>query len=348
MKKTFRFAATICFAAFTFASCSVQKEIYRKQEAKNPSLNATATGVVLKPIVADLDISKEKKTITYKADLNLDMSDLKPNATRVFLETHKCDYIIDPKFVRTATSSHGKVKEVEYILSGFAATYTKVYQVDSLPKSVIEYAKIQLPVERVDFSTLNERTSKGSSLGMEFAYGLTSFTAAQIDYAPVLTGLSYYVGLETNSFSNNYFDRKTVEFDYLVPSGSSTSRVGAVGAFSTMTNFSIGAFKEKEIGRRVKIRGGGGLNLLNIQFFEPTVDFARNYQFDGARSMGFRLSAAVDITIFPGFSLLGRAHSNIGLFKSIQQSGPNSADVENIQFQTIAPVNFSYGARFTF
>lgn len=346
MKNFTRFAAATCIAALTLASCSVQKEVYRKQEAKNPSLSAHSTGVVLKPIVADLDISKEKKTITYKADLSLAMIDLKANATRVFLETHKCDYIIDPQFVRTATSSQGIAQEVEYVLSGFAATYTKVYQVDSLPKSVIEYAQIQLPIERVEFSTLNERTLRGSSLGMDFALGVSpSFAAVQIDYAPVVSGIRYYIGLESYTFGE---ELQKVEFDYMVPSGSQVLGISAVSSFSTMTAFSIGAFKEKEIGRRVKIRGGAGLNLLNIQFNNPVINQAFNVQYDGARSVGIRLSAAVDYAIFQGFSLVGRAHSNIGLSNSIQQSGGTSLDVEKIQFESISPVNFSLGARFTF
>jgi len=342
MKKHFQLAATICIAAFALASCSVQKEVYRKQEAKNPSLNAHATGVVLKPIVADLDISKEKKTITYKADINLAMSDLKANATRVFLETHKCDYIIDPQFVRTATSSHGLVKEVEYVLTGFAATYTKVYQVDSLPKSVIEYAQIQLPVERVEFSTLNDRTLRGASLGMEFASGL-NFAGAQIDYAPLVGGFRYYVGLE-NYFIADGSAWGTVTFDEVV----NGNALGLSAFNSTMTAFSIGAFNEKEVGRRVKIRGGAGLNVLDIQFFESLVNTTRKTSYDGARSIGFRFGAAIDYTIFPGFSLIGKAHSNIGLFNSIKQSGENTFDIEAIELEDIPLVNFSLGARFTF
>jgi hypothetical protein len=340
MKKHFQFAGTICIAAIILASCSVQKEVYRKQEAKNPSLNTHATGVVLKPIVADLDISKEKKTITYKADINLPMSDLKANATRVFLETHKCDYIIDPQFVRTSTSSHGLVKEVEYVLTGFAATYTKVYQVDSLPKSVIEYAQIQLPVERVEFSTLNDRTL--SSLGLEFASGLT-FAGAQIDYAPVVGGFRYYVGLE-NYFIADGSAWVTVTFDEVV----NGNALGLSAFNSTMTAFSIGAFNEKEVGRRVKIRGGAGLNVLDIQFSESLVNITQRTSYDGARSIGLRFGGAIDYTIFPGFSLIGKAHSNIGLFNSIKQSGERTFETEAIEFENIPLVNFSLGARFTF
>lgn len=342
MKNHFQFAATICIAALALASCSVQKEVYRKQEAKNPALYAHTTGVVLKPIVADLDISKEKKTIAYKADINLPLNDLKANATRVFLETHKCDYIIDPQFVRTATSSHGLVKEVEYVLTGFAATYAKVYQVDSLPKSVIEYAQIQLPVERVEFSTLNDRTLRGSSLGMEFASGL-NFAGAQIDYAPVVGGFRYYVGLE-NYFIADGSAWGTVTFDEVV----NGNALGLSAFNSTMNAYSIGAFKEKEIGRRVKIRGGAGLNVLDIQFFKSVVDLTRKTSYDGARSIGFRVGAAVDYTIVPGFALIGKAHSNVGLFNSIKQSGENTFVIEAIEFENIPLVNFSLGARFTF
>jgi hypothetical protein len=267
---------------------------------------------------------------------------LKANATRVFLETHKCDYIIDPQFVRTTISSNGLVKEVEYVLSGFTANYTKIYQVDNLPKSVIEYAQIQLPVERVEFSTLNERYIKGSSIGMEFASGF-NFAGAQIDFAPFKSGWRFYVGLE-NYFIADGAKWGDVTFDELI----NNKTVSQKASNSTMTTFSIGTFKEKEVGRRVKIRGSAGLNLLDIQFFESLADATNKTSYDGARSIGFRLGAAVDYSIFPGFSLIGRAHSNFGLLNSIKQSGVNTSDIEGIEFEDIPLVNFSLGARFTF
>jgi hypothetical protein len=177
-------------------SCSMQKDILRNQEGKNASLKPHTTGVLVKPIMADLEISSEKKTITYKADMALPYGDLKANAMRMFLDTHKCDYIIDPQFIRTSTSKNGFVKEVEYVLTGFAATYKSIYQVDSLPKSVIEYASINLPIQTVNYTTLNEREIKGTSVGMEFAMS-GNFAAVQFDYSPkASSGLYYYFALE--------------------------------------------------------------------------------------------------------------------------------------------------------
>jgi hypothetical protein len=324
-------------------SCSAQKDVLRNQESKNPSLNAHSTGVLVKPIMADLEISSEKKTITYKADMALPFGDLKANAMRVFLETHKCDYIIDPHLVRTSTSRNRFVKEVEYVLTGFAATYKSVYQVDSLPKSIIEYASINLPVQTVNYTTLTQREIKGTSVGMEFAMS-GNFAAAQFDYSPkASSGLYFYFALEQFLIADGEAWGR-VSFNEIV-NGNGFEK----SAFNSgMTNLSIGAFKEKEIAKRIKIRGGAGLNYLGIQFFESVVDPVTKTSYDGARSIGLRAVAAIEYPVFNGFSLIGRAHSNFGLFNSIQQSGANTFDIEEIQFENIPLLYLSGGVRFAF
>lgn len=335
--------AMILAFPIAFSSCSVHKEVTRRQESKNPILQVKSTAMLVKPIIADLELSKEKKSINYKADKNLPLGDLKANATRVFLDTHKCDYIVDPQFVQTITSSKGLVKEIEYTLTGIPATYSKVYQVDSLPKSIIEYSQIQLPNERVEFSTLKESNVAGTPLGMEFATGL-NITGAQIDYSPEVTGLKYYFGIEKYFLQDGNPFWGGVTFDEIVIDISISQYAINYG----MTSISIGIFKEKEVGKRAKIRGGTGLNVLEIEFLEPLINTTRKTSYDGARSIGLRFGAALDFKIFHGFSLIGRAHSNLGLINSIRQSGENRFEIKKIKFENIPLVNLSVGARFTF
>jgi hypothetical protein len=282
--------------------------------------------MLVKPIIADLELSKEKKSINYKADKNLPLGDLKANATRVFLDTHKCDYIVDPQFVKTITSSSGLVKEIEYTLTGIPATYSKVYQVDSLPKSIIEYSQIQLPNERVEFSTLKESNLTGTPLGMEFATGL-NFTGAQIDYSPKVSGLKYYFGIEKYFLQDGTPYWGSVTFDEIVNDNSISQYAINYG----MTSMSIGIFKEKE-----------------VEFLEPLINTTRKTSYDGARNIGLRFGAALDFNVFHGFSIIGRAHSNLGLINTIRQSGENKFEIQNIKFEEIPLVNLSVGARFAF
>ena len=338
----FNIAQFFSFCAI-LSSCSVYKDVSRRQESKNPILQVKSTAMLVKPIIADLELSKEKKSINYKADKNLPLGDLKANATRVFLDTHKCDYIVDPQFVKTITSSSGLVKEIEYTLTGIPATYSKVYQVDSLPKSIIEYSQIKLPNERVEFSTLKESNLTGTPLGMEFATGL-NFTGAQIDYSPKVSGLKYYFGIEKYFLQDGTPYWGSVTFDEIVNDNSISQYAINYG----MISMSIGIFKEKEVGKRAKIRGGTGLNVLEIEFLEPLINTTRKTSYDGARNIGLRFGAALDFNVFHGFSIIGRAHSNLGLINTIRQSGENKFEIQNIKFEEIPLVNLSVGARFAF
>jgi hypothetical protein len=104
------------------SSCSVSKSTIQIQESKRPDINATSTNVLIRPIVADLDISSERKTILYRADLNLPASEIRANAIKLFLQTYNYDYIIDGQFVRKDEIIGGELNKVEYTLTVFGAT----------------------------------------------------------------------------------------------------------------------------------------------------------------------------------------------------------------------------------
>lgn len=60
------------------------------------------------------------------------------------------------------------------------------------------------------------------------------------------------------------------------------------------------------------------------------------------------VGAALEYSLLPGFSLIGRAHSNIGLFNSIQQSGANTFEIQDITIDNFPFLDVSLGLRFTF
>lgn len=322
-------------------SCSVQKNINKSEESKNPSVNASSTGLVVKPVVADLEISSNKKSIIYKADISLPISDLKANAIKTFLDSNKCDYVIDPQFVRTINSTDNKIKEVEFTLTGFPATFKKLYQTDSLPKSVIEFSQIKLQVERVEFNTLNQSTTRGARFGLEFGSGL-NFSGAQVDVR-LAQNFNFYFSYE-EYFSSMFSSSGEVSFNEVVNSITTFNKK----TYTTMNSISLGVFKEKFLGSNFKIRGGIGINILNVGFDEPLINNTQKTSYDGVISTGIRLGTAIDYSLFKGFSLVGRVHSNLGLLNNIVESGFNSFETNSIRITNVQILNFSIGPRFIF
>lgn len=329
---------TFIVLCFTVSSCSVNREVLTRQVSKTALLAPHSTGMLIKPVIADLEITKERKTINYKADLKLPNIDLKDNAIRVFLETHKCDYIVDPKFVQTSSSDDGVAKSIEYVLTGFAAVYSKVYQVDSLPKSVVQYAELPLKKETDNFVTSYDNTQKGVSVGIEFAFkpiGEDGLYAVQIDYGPNYTGwlagTRYYFGIEKSPGS--FF----VDFDQKI--GSLITSLS--GSAYDPTTISVGVLKEKRIGRSIKIRAAGGLNILSGNIFDN--------RYDKILGLGMRVGAGIDFKIFNGFSWINRVHSNFNLLRFVSQGTTNqSATISNVHISEMPLFYPCTGVRFTF
>ena len=329
----------ILTGVMSLASCSIQREIKKDTKAHDPEISAPTFGMVIKPIAADLKIESVKQSVTYTADLKLPLSELKNNAMELFLTTHKCDYVVDPIFSKVSTVENSQLTEIKITISGFPATYTKFYQLDSLPKSVLQYTA--LPVKRVEYTNSIVSEIKGKSFGMEFFAGVQPmFFGAQVDYAKNIDGMHYYASFE------QYADPGTISFDYVVgtPKGEVKDR-----EFDQST-FSIGVFKEKTFSPRFKIRGFGGLNYSSITFIgkETGSNTQLKTSFTGASSFGLRVGSAADYQLFGGISLVGRVYANLDLSNSITQDGINTAEVSNITFKDDRLLNISLGLRFNF
>lgn len=326
----------------TFSSCSTKKTVTSQQESTNPEIIPNSTSLLIRPIMADLEISNERKSIIYVADISLPFNDLRANALKDFMVTYSCDYVVDPQFVRTTTTENGVLKEVEYELSGFPASYTNIYQVDSLPQSLMQLPKVQLPIERVEYTTLNQKSLSGSSLGIEFASGL-NFAGFQIDFKPEDLNWHFFLSFD-NYFSIDGSEFGNVTFNKVV--NQDLFNITAIN--STMRSLSVGTFREKAIGERFKIRGAAGLTALDIRFLNSIENNSLQTKYDGVITYGLRVGAALEYSLLPGFSLIGRAHSNIGLFNSIQQSGANTFEIQDITIDNFPFLDVSLGLRFTF
>lgn len=321
-------------------SCSIHREIKKDTKSHDPEVNPTAVGMVIKPIVADLKIESVKQSVTYTADLKLPLSEIKNNAMELFLTTYKCDYVVDPIYSKVTTVENSQLSEIQITITGFPATYSKIYQADSLPKSIIQYASITLPVKRVEYVNSLVSEVKGKSFGMEFSYGLmpSGFVAAQVDYAKNIHGLHYYMAFEKYSAPGK------VQFDYAV---NTTTLQSGLRDYNHSA-YSIGVFKEKTFSNRFKIRGAGGLGYSMMQFTSPLRSVPNKTSFNSTSSIGLRFGAAFDYALYGGISLIGKAHANIALTNLIGQDGEYISKVSNIKNDDFPLLNFSVGLRFNF
>jgi hypothetical protein len=328
----------ILTGVMSLASCSIQREIKKDTKAHDPEISAPTFGMVIKPIAADLKVESVKQSVTYTADLKLPLSELKNNAMELFLTTYKCDYVVDPIFSRVSTVENSQLTEIKITITGFPATYTKFYQLDSLPKSVLQYTA--LPVKRVEYTNSIVSEIKGTSFGMEFFGGLpATFFGAQVDYAKNIDGIHYYAAFET------YADPEKLSFDYIVGNVKDNKLKDKEYNQST---FSIGVFKEKKFSSRFKIRGSGGLNYSSMTFVDTEKNSSSKTSFTGASSFGLRVGAAADYQLFGGISIVGRVHANLNLSNSITQDGEYISEVSNITFTDDRLLNISLGMRFNF
>jgi hypothetical protein len=337
----------ILLVVLLFTSCSIHRQITKDTKSHDPEINAASFGMVIKPIVADLKVEATKQSVTYIADLKLPLNELKNNAMELFLTTHKCDYVVDPIFSRVTTVENSRLSDIKITITGFPATYSKIYQVDSLPKSVVQYSSISLPVKRVDYTnnntnSINIEKTKCKHFGMEVFTKGSSLIGAQVDYAKNVNGLHYYLSIE------NYGNPNSVSFDYT----DIIKRSGTIITYPYQVNLSIGIFKEKIFSNKFKIRGFGGLNYSSIKFttpyfFGPLPD---NSTFTGSKSFGVRFGAALDYRLFNGISIIGRLHANVNMLNSISQNQKNTerVKIENIQFSEKRLLNPCIGIRFNF
>lgn len=318
--------ATLSIGLF---ACAPSKLLVKKTNMRENNLEASKTGLVMRPLLADIDVVTERKAVVYKAPVNLAMTDLKSNAMQLFLETHKCDYVVDPIFTTTKTIENKKLTIIEIKLTGLPATYKKIYQVDSLPKSISQYENLTKNQVRLEyFNSVDEIQNK---VGLELVTG--NYNGLQLDF-PLAANPSFriYIGAESNS------GPKSVKGDVLTDIDTTKAVTFDSGELTQM-NASLGAFKEFPVSPRLMFRILGGLNY-SLYSFENDAKASAFYTISSVSNIGLRVGTGLDFKLTKNVHLVGKFHTNLGLF-NIAHTNESLVDPAGLASVKIKDINFN-------
>ena len=328
---------------FGVISCGPTKFISKSTIAKQNDLEVTKPGVLIKPLMADLEVTTERKTVVYKGPVNLSISDLKNNAMQLFLETNKCEYVLDPIFTINKTVENKKLTAIEIKLTGLSATYKKIYHVDSLPKSIGQYSKSLNPLNS-NLNYYNSIEEIQDNTGVELLYG--NYAGIQIDRPlPSNQSIRIYVAADYIGEAAS-----SIKADLEFKSGTSNSEING-GPFN-QSNISFGASKEFGFTPKLNFRLLGGLNYA-IYTSKNTMG-TNNINVNHMGSLGLRFGAAIDLKLANRLYLVGKFHSNLGLFNlafasDINENTNNPINsVKNISFEGLKSTYTGIGLRFLF
>jgi hypothetical protein len=339
---TFKLRMAISGVLLSFiTSCTLERKMTTTKSIHNPRVEVAESKLYIRPVVADLKIGSEKKSVEYTADLKIPLSEIQSNALNLFLTTYNCDYVVDPIYTEVTTIDNSKLNSIVLKVTGYPATYEKLYQVESLPNSVVQSAQINLPVKRTDFINEYKENTTGKSLGLEFIpLGSRLF---QIDYSKTVDGMHYYFSAEFDELG----DGKEVSVDF-------TSSLPDLGEFSfseyayQYRNYSFGIFRNKEITNHLKCRAMLGVNMARTLF--PSDIIRDSAAFVGLRSLGLRFGAGVQYEIINGVYVIGRINSDIVLRNGIIQDGAVKSTITNLSTSNsgLYKVGYGVGLRFEF
>ncbi|MBM3186450.1 MAG: hypothetical protein FJZ67_09115 [Bacteroidetes bacterium] len=335
MKKLFYIGA---FSSLIF-SCSVSKKITKYRDSKDPILNQNVNGMLSRPLLADLSVENVRKEVTYNALLKISEDERKANAMQLFLETHSCDFVVDPIYSFTKTDLNGKTKEIQIKLSGLPAKYTKIVQVDSLPKSIQQYQSLAKPVDRLNY--INSIEESDPTVGVEFNLGSKGQQGLQVDFLLKNEILRAYIAAE--NFGNISPD---FEMDFI--KDGDTTENAASGSGNNLSSISLGVMKEFPVLNRLKFRAQGGLNFSN--YADLAVESFGIGDIDNISRIGLRLGMGIDIRVYKNISFIVKAHSNINVLNlySKNPTGNSSFKVKNFEMKNQPLYFIGYGVRFVF
>ena len=321
------------------ASCANSKKITKLTDSKDPVMNQNVNGMISRPLLADLTVDNTRKEVTYQAKLNISEKDRKANAKQLFLETHNCDFIVDPIYTSTYTDMNGKTKEIQIKLTGLAAKYSKITQVDSLPKSIQQYQTLMNPVERVNY--INSIDESSPTVGVELNLGSGGQQGIQVDFLMKNEIARIYFAAENFNKVNPDF-----QMDFVKEGDTTGSSVS--GSTTGFGSLSLGLMKEISVSNRVKFRGQGGLNFSSYTETGITDFFIGSIE--TIYRLGFRVGLGADIRLYKNVSLVLKAHSNLGLFNIYDKepAGTEAFNVKDFKLSGLPRYYLGYGIRFVF
>ncbi len=340
-------------------SCST---ITKVTNSNTNTMNTHESGVVMRPLLADVEVSQDRKSIEYIVPYYMNAKkEGKENAVLKFKKTHKCDYIVDPVF--EIVTETGAKNEIKITVNGYAASYANIRQVDSLPKSVIQYGMLPKNVKSLNY--LNTFEEKIPSYGIEFS--ILAYTGVQVD--KILSNSKNRVYLSYEGYGLLGGSDVRINADFIDKSNDNTiGSLESVGIDSYNTA-SAGIMREFPFFNFLKFRLQGGLNILtgstnNTALDDLSDDYDYNdvdYESVNFFSLGLRVGAGVDIRIYKSLSAIAKVHYNQNLLNIMgkpdwtfqNNSGDEPVDVESfkinkIRFEDQSLINLSVGLRFVF
>jgi hypothetical protein len=331
---------------FVMFSCGSSKLVYKKTNAKENNLEISKTGVVIRPLMADLDVNIERKSVVYTAPVNLEMKDLKNNAMQLFLDTYKCEYVVDPIFTTTTTEENKRLSQIEIKLTVLTATYKKIYQVDSLPKSITQYSELNKNTVRLDYYNSYELSIKSMKIGLEFSTGNNK--GFQIDL-PLSMNSTFRLYAGVDIPKNNASGFKGDEY-----TNYDTTNAQSYSGKLLQTNYSLGVFKELSTAENITLRLQAG---INYSMFKPETDYVVNpyYSVNGLSSFGLRLGAGLDYKLYRNIHIVGKFHTNLGLMNNantietaVDPLGLAKLSYKKVNITDLQTSYLSLGVRFLF
>tara|TARA_B110000902_G_scaffold122571_1_gene143484 strand:+ start:175 stop:1206 length:1032 start_codon:yes stop_codon:yes gene_type:complete len=326
------------------SSCRTQSRVIGERNQKSPEINVNTPDVLIKPMVADLDISQEKKTSTYTADLNLNASEIKENAQAKFMDEHNCDIIINPVYKKITSMENSNVSKIEYEVSGFPATIKKIEQNETLSTAVYNYNQMNFDVKRDEFTYKDVSDVKGSELFLSLGSG--SYSGIEIGYFPSISdGIWYYGSVESYTIEElNTLDIE-VNFDPDI-------NIPSKNQDYSMTSFSLGAGYRADLNKRMSSNIFGGLNY-SMLILENTLELPNNptgtYRLDGVNTLGLRAGIGVDYALFRNILVFGKGFSNINLLNMSSDEIINGNDVKSeFDLSELSRLNFAVGVKIRF
>lgn len=343
------------------ASCAT---ITKVTNSNTNIMETHESGIVMRPMLADVEVSQERKSIEYIVPYYMSAKkDGKENAILQFKKTHKCDYIVDAVFqIITET---GKKNETKIIVNGYAASYSNIRQVDSLPKSVIQYGMLPKNVKVLDY--LNTFEEKIPSYGIEATF--LAYSGVQVDKILSNSKNRFYLSVEGYGLLGG--NDITVNADFVDKSNDNI--MGSLGyeSIDSYNTVSGGLMREFPLFNFMKFRVQGGVNILTGSTFETGLNnISSDYDvsYGGLStainffSLGLRVGAGVDLRIYKSLSAVAKIHYNQNLLNIMgkpdnwtfqNDSGTEPTEVESykinkIEFENRSLINLSVGLRFVF
>lgn len=353
-----------------FFSCSTVTKI---TNSDTNQMAAHESGIVMRPLLADLDVTQSRKSIEYIVPYYMNAKkEGKENALLQFKKTHKCDYVVDPVFEIVIET--GNKNETKIIVNGYAASYSNIRQVDTLPESVVQYGLLPKNVQSLDY--LNTIGKKDPTTGVEATF--LTYTGLQFDKLLNNSKNRFYISYESNAIMGQGNQRITYNFidksnDSLMASFSGNAR-----SYNTI---STGLMREFPLTDWLKFRLQGGLNLAFGKHLPNDSPFSGNItpeeggnlsylEYNSLNeeflfgSLGARIGGGIDIRIYKSLSFVAKVHYNLNLLKF---SGRDKAAVfekytggiyetiedwgiKKMRFENNAdlPLNLSVGLRIVF